>query len=176
MSGEITFVAPIIRATIASLQAGMPARIAAFNAEPANTVDLEVPLDGSYYFGGNDVLSASAFPAVEVAAGQGTFGGWTVGRTEVDHDPIVNVVLWQEAGSGLIPPVYEAALGYARCVIETLRQPNAMGDGVEIAQDAGVFWRIDTLPYDMTDDQRTFRKWRVPALVMLRLETVEKFG
>ena len=174
MSGEIAFVAPIIRAAIASLQAGLPARIAAFNAESANQVDLAAPV--AYHFGGNDVLSTAGFPQVEIAAAQGALGAWTIGRSEVDHDPVVNAVVWQEALTGQIPPAYEAALGYVRCLLEVLRAPNAFGAGVEIAQEQGVFWRVDVIPFEMTDEQREFRKWRVPALVVFRLETVEKFG
>ncbi len=169
---EITFVAPIIRATIASLQANLPARITAFNAE--GNVQLTAPI--AYHFGGNDVLSAEGFPQVEVAASQGSFGAWTIGRSEVDHDPIIQVVVWQEALTGEIPPAYEAALGFVRCVLEVLREPNAMGAGVEIAQEQGVFWRVDLLPFEMTDTEREFRKWRVPALITIRVETVEKFG
>lgn len=175
MAGEIVFVAPIIRATIASLQAGLAARVAAFNAETANQVDIVTPDSASYFFGGNDVLSAGAFPAVEVAASQGTLGSWTIGQGEVDHDPVVNVVVWQEALTGQIPPVYEAALGYVRCCLEVLRVPNAFGNGVSITQEQGVFWRVDLLPYEMTDSEREFRKWRVPALITFRLEAVEKF-
>ncbi|RDI73303.1 hypothetical protein Gocc_2903 [Gaiella occulta] len=176
MAGEIAFVAPLLRAAIATLKAGLPARIAAFNAQTENTVALAAPDVSAYHFGGNDVLSAAGFPQIEVAAPQGSFGAWTIGRTEVDHDPVVNVVVWQEALHGQIPPAYEAALGYVRCVIEALRSPGAFGGQVEIAQDNGVFWRIDVLPDDMTSDGREFRKWRVPALITFRLETVEKFG
>lgn len=172
---EITFVAPIIRATIASLKANLPARVTAFNAEPENVTKLTAPADDAYHFGGNDVLSASGFPQVEVAASQGSFGAWTIGRSEVDHDPIIQVVVWQEALTGEIPPAYEAALGFIRCVLEVLREPNAMGAGVEIAQEQGVFWRVDLLPFEMTDTEREFRKWRVPALITIRAETVEKF-
>lgn len=174
MAGEIVFVAPIIRATIASLQAGLPARITAFNAEVANQVDLVEP--AAYHFGGNDVLSTVGFPQIEVAASQGTLGSWTIGRSEADHDPVVQIVVWQEAMTGQIPPVYEAALGYVRCCLEVLRAPNAFGAGVEIAQEQGVFWRVDVLPFEMTDENREFRKWRVPALITCRVEAVEKFG
>lgn len=172
----IGFVAPVIRAAIATLQADLAARIAAFNLAAANQVDLASPAVDAYHFGGTDVLTATTFPQIEVGSPQGQFGAWSIDRIEVDHDPVVNVSVWQEGvGAGNVPLAYEASLGYTQCVIETLAPKNAFGPDVEIAQAGGVYWRIDVLPDDPTSEPRDFRVWRVPALIVFRLELVERF-
>lgn len=174
MAGEITFAAPVIRAAITSLQNGLPARIAAFNAQAENQVDLVAP--AVYHFGGTDTLTAYAFPQVEVAVPSGRTGAWSIGRGQVDHDPVLNVVCWHEVPSGDFATGYELALGMTRCIIETLTRPGAFGADAELGNEGSVFWRTDSIPEDFTDDGREFRRWRVPALIVFRLETVERFG
>lgn len=173
MQGE----GPLIRAAIAQLQAYMPGQVAAFNAEPANTVELPVP--ETYHFGGQDLLNAYAFPQIEVAIVTGDTGEFSIERTEVDHDPRANVAIWHQGDVGDVPQLYEAMLGLKRCVIECLVPRNAFGPGVEIAQQRGISWRIDTLPWDPTASSpatgRDFQKWMGSALVQFRLEDVEKF-
>jgi hypothetical protein len=170
----IDFAGPVIRAAIASLQAGMPGQVAAFNAEPANLAALEAPT--VYHFGGQDVLDAFPFPQVEVFTPSGRTGNWAVQRVEVDHDLRLNVVVWTEGDTGEIPDLAEKALGYARCVIECLAPPDACGPRVELAQENAVVWQIDVIPGDPTADGREFRRWRAPAFIQLGLETVERFA
>lgn len=166
------FALPVARQAILSLQTAMPAAVAAFNADPANTVDLTEP--ATYHLGGTDMLTAHAFPQVEVAAIEGSTGRWDISRTAVDHDLVVNVVVWQEYGHGLVSPAYESAAGFAKVVLEALSPPNAFGSGVEISNNQGFLWRIDMLPDDPTNHGREFRKWRVPTLCRFALETVER--
>ncbi len=166
--------APLIRKAIASLQAGLPAQIAVFNAEAANQVDLLEP--AVIHFGGTDSLSANAFPQLEVAAMDGLTGAFDLDRTEFDHDVAVNVVAWQECLTGEVSQAYEMALGYRRAVCEVLLVKDAFGAEVEVAQEGGLTWRIDVLPFEPTDDGREFRKWRVPTFLRFRLETVERFS
>lgn len=172
MPVKIPFAAPIARAALATLQANLPAHIAAFNAESENTIDLVEPV--AYVFGADDPLGGAGFPVVEAAAMEGRTGQWSVDRTEFDHDAVVNVVVWHEGDRGELSPTYEMSLGLARCVVECLAPTGAFGDGVEISQDGGVYWRADVLPADPTDDARSFLKWRVPVFVGFKLETVER--
>lgn len=173
---KIQFVAPDIRAAIASLKAGLPAQVALYNAEPANTLDLVAPADEAIYFGGNDALAAVGFPAIEVAAMEGRFGNFTVNRLEADHDPTINVVVWQEGTTGDIPTMYELALGYARVVIEVLMRDDAFGPGAEIAQQAGIYWRCDVIPVEPTSETREFRIWRLPMFLRFTIEKVERYA
>lgn len=171
--------APLVRAAIAQLQTYMAGQIGLFNADPANTVELDEPQ--TYHFGGNDLLTAFAFPQIEVAAVIGDTGLFTINRATVDHNPRVNVSVWQDGadGGGDIPTLYEKMLGFKRCVIECLAPNNAFGPGVEIAQVNGVSWRIDVLPHDPTAstpaEGRKFQKWLGSALIQFRLEDVETF-
>lgn len=169
----IDFVAPIIRAALTTLQAQLPAAIAAFNAEDANQVDLTEPV--AFEFGAADPLVV--FPTIEVSATTGITGPWAIDRSEVDHAPSVNVVVWHEGERGELGPTYELSLGLTRCVIEVLRVVGAFGDGVEISNELGaVTWRTDVIPADPVDPEgRDFLKWRVPVLITFRLETVERF-
>jgi hypothetical protein len=176
---KIQFVGPIIRAAIAALQTNMPGQVAVFNAEPANTVDLDAP--ATYHFGGQDLLAAYPFPQIEVAAVTGDTGNWAIGRSEVDHNPRVNVAVWIDGadGGGDIPVLYEKAAGYVRCVIECLSPTGAFGAGVELAQEQAIAWRIDPVPFDPTSSTpaqgRDFQKWLGSGLVQFRLEDVEHF-
>lgn len=170
----IDFVAPSIRAALASLQADFPAQVALFNAEAANTVDIEAPQ--TYKFGIVEPHAAFPFPQVEVAAVEGSFGQWALERVEVDHDPRVNVVIWLQGVTGETDKEYERALGMIRCAIEILSRPDAFGPEVEISNEQGIYWRLSELiPLEMDDVEREVRKWLVPAFLQFRLEKVEHF-
>lgn len=170
----IQFAAPLVRAAIASLQAGMPARVAAFNAEAANTVDLTVPR--TYHFGATDVLSAHSFPQIEVAVLEGRLSGWALSQADADHAPRATVAVWSECLTGLIPQAYEESLGLARCVIEILGQPGAFGANCCLSDQEAVYWRSDVIPADMTQPDRPIEKWRVPCFITFPLDTVETFA
>lgn len=153
----------------------MPARVAAFNADVANLVDIEVP--ATYTFGIVDTHAAFPFPQVEIAAVEGRFGQWGVARVEVDHDPTVNVVIWLQGVTGEIAPVYEQMLGMLKCAIEVLRAPDACGPQVEIANENGLYWRVsEMIPLEMDDSDRDVKKWLVPGFLQARLEKVEQFA
>ncbi len=177
---KIAFVGPLVRAAIATLSAQMPGQVAAFNAEPANTVVLVAP--ATFHFGGNDLLSAFAFPQCEVAAVTGDLGNFTIARATADHDVRCNVSLWIDGadGGGDIPTLYEQAAGLARCAIECLTPTGAFGVGVEIANDHGVSWRIDVVPFDPTaqtpSSGRNFQRWLGSALLQFRVEPIEAFS
>src|SRR4051794_36271159 len=95
---SIQFAAPLIRAATKQLQTYMGDQVAAFNAEPANTVEIDVPQ--TYHFGGQDLLAAFAYPQIEVGAVAGDTGNFAVNRDEVDHDPVVNIAVWIEGDVG----------------------------------------------------------------------------
>jgi hypothetical protein len=173
----IDFVAPLIRAATATLQRDMPGQVAAFNAEQANTVQIEAP--ATYHFGAQVLLSAYAFPQCEIAAVAGDTGNFAVGRSEVDHDPRVNVALWVQGDKGDAPELYEQTLGLARCAIECLTPAGAFGPEVEIADGQGIAYRIDGIPFDLTANTpaqgRDFSTWLGSALLQFHLLTVEHF-
>lgn len=175
---QIKFVAPIIRAGIAQMQAHMADQVAAFNAEPANQVALVAP--ATYHFGGNDLLTAFAFPQVEVAAVTGDTGQWAIGHAEVDHNPRVNIALWLEGDQGEIPALYEQTTGLVRCIIECLSPAGAFGPGVQLAEEQAITWRVDVIPNDPTanspEQGRDFQKWLGSGLIQFRLEDVEQFA
>jgi len=171
--------APIIRAAMAQLQTYMAGQVALFNAEPANA-QVQIVAPASYWFGGQVLLSGYAFPQIEVAAVTGDTGAWAIGRSEVDHDPRVNVAIWVQGDIGDAPKLYEQTLGLKRCVIECLAPTGAFGPGVEIAQAGGISWRMDGIPIDPTAASpaqgRDFQLWRGSALVQFHLEDVEHFS
>lgn len=176
MAEKIQFVAPIIRAALATLEETVPGQIAVFNAEPENTVDLVVPV--VYAFGADDPLGVSGFPVIEVAAAQGRSGNWAVEKAEFDHDVALTVCVWHEGDRGEFSTTYEMSLGLARCVTEALCIDDAFGPDAELPNredGGGIYWRSDALPADPTDDGREFRKWRVPVLIQFDLEAVERF-
>lgn len=170
---SIQFAAPLIRSAISSLQAGMAAQVALFNAEAANTVDLVVPQ--TYHFGATDTLSAFAFPQVEVAVIEGQLAGWSLQQHDADHLPRVTVAIWTECLTGLIPTAYEESLGLGRCAIELLCRDGAFGTSAVLARGEAVTWRTDCLPADLTSPDRTIEKWRVPFFATFPLETIEIF-
>lgn len=180
--GKITFVAPIIRAAIASLQADLPAAIAAFNAEgnvqvavPDAAVDDQHRYGPGYAFGAADPLILTDGPVVEVSSPSGMSDGFGIGRAEWDHNPRLNVCVWHEGDRGQLDTTYEMSLGLARCVIEVLSAPESLGGEVEVPNGTGALaWRADVIPEDPTVEGRDFRKWRCPVLLQFALETVER--
>lgn len=177
MPASIKFAAPLVRAATATLQAGMPAQVAAFNAEVANLVDIAVP--ATYHFGGQALLAAYAFPQCEVAAVSGKLGNFTHRQATADHDLMVNVALWVQGDEGDIPTLYEKTLGLVRCAIECLTPDGAFGPGVVLAKDLGISWRCDVVPYDPTASSpaqgRSFQSWLGSGLIQFRVEPVELF-
>jgi hypothetical protein len=179
---KIGFVSPLIRATLATLQAKLPDQITAFNAEAENTVDLVQPV--AYAYGAQDPLGVDGFPVIEVAATQGSGGGASVGLgeqgSEFDHFPIVNVVIWHEGDRGELQPTYEMSLGLARCAVECLLPAGGFGpDASPIVDENGrlaLFWRTDAIPTDPTDDAREFLKWRVPVFLQFTVQHIDHFG
>lgn len=173
---RIDFAAPIIRAALASLEANLPAHVAVFNAEPANEVALEVPVE--YVFGATDVMVA--YPLVEANVVVGRIGPFAVGGEagppEADHDPILNVIVWTLGVTGEVPAMYEAALGYIRVVVEILTRDGALGVNAEVSGgEEAITYDVNVIPADPAGTDRELRKWRVPAAVAFRVEAVERW-
>jgi len=175
---SIKFVAPLVRAALATLAADMPAQVTAYNAQAENLLDIVAP--ASYWFGANDLLSSAAFPQIEVAAVNGDLGNFTVGRATADHDLRVNVALWLQGATGDVPALYEQTVGLIRCVIECLVPVGAFGPGVQLANDLGVSWRCDVIPADLTAakpvDGRPIENWLGSGLLQFRVEPLETFA
>lgn len=177
MPVKITGPAPIIRAAIASLEANFAAHVSTWNAEPANTVAIENPVE--YAFGvATDLI---VYPVVEVSIVDGGFGPFSVGQAGVgdaDHTPRLQVVVWQEGTTGEVSDLYEAAIGYVRCVTEILIDDGALGDNAEISGTApdAIRYRLNPpLPVDPSSVDRQLRKWRVPTTVEFLIEAIETF-
>lgn len=174
----IRFVAPIIRAALASLEAEMPAHVAAFNAESENGVALDVP--AAYVFGATDVMDA--FPIIEAAILRGTMGPFSVGTAGVgdaDSTPTLQVIVWLQGLTGEVPSLYEAGLGYARCVIEILTVDEALGDYAEVSgtmSDAISYSVEGPLPASPADTEREFQKWKIPVVVEFVVEAVDHWA
>lgn len=128
--------APRIRASLASLRANLPARIAIFNAE--GNAQLTVPVDDAgalspqrpglaYVFGGQPHYGAGQFPVIEVAIPDALVDNLSLAHVEGDLDSSLVVGCWAGRTSGQdFPTLYEQVLGYARCVTEVLLQPDAI--------------------------------------------------
>jgi hypothetical protein len=169
--GKITFVAPIIRQAIATLEADLPAAIVAFNAE----ANVQLTMPTSFEFGAADPLILTEGPVIEVSVPSGQSDGFSIGHAEWDHNPRLNVCVWHEGDRGQLATTYEMSLGLARCVIEVLSRDAALGDQVDVPKATGALtWRADVIPEDPTAEGRDFRKWRVPVLLQFALETVER--
>lgn len=165
--------APVIRAAIASLKANLPAQIALFNAQAANTVQLAEPV--AYEFGAADPLIV--FPTIEVAMGEGTTAGASLGYVDFDHHPTLTVVAWHEGERGELGATYEMSLGLKRCILEVLTRDNAFGlDAWLPPEDGTITWRTGALPAELDDTGREFKRWQVPVLIAFRLEVVERFA
>lgn len=189
---KLEWVAPIIRTALATLEDKLPDQIAAYNAESENLIDLVVPAasftgyvsGGGYVFGADDPLGVNGFPVIEAAITSGSGGPASVGLggegSEFDHLPTLNVVVWHEGDRGELPTTYEMSLGLARCVMECLLPNGALGGNVSPTIDAqsgrlAFNWRSEAIPADPTDDNREFRKWRVPVFIQLGLEHIDQF-
>lgn len=174
---RIAFVAPIIRAAMARLQDDLATAIANFNGEAANTVDLTLPTEIIF---GAKAIHAAGYPYIEVAALSGQIGTFAIGEadqaSEADSDPRVQVIVWVEGSSGEVPELYEAALGYARVVIEILSQDDAFGSENEIANEPdAITWRVDPVIGEIDEETREVRRWKLPASVSFAVETVERW-
>lgn len=172
---KISGVAPIIRAALASLEAEMAAHVAAFNAEAANTIDLEVAT--AYVFGATNVMDA--YPVIEVAILDGTMGPFSTGTAgvgEADSTPSLQVIVWLQGTTDEVPKLYEAGLGYARCVIEILTVDGALGATAEVAgqRDDAIRYSVEgPIPVGADDPDREFRYWKIPIVVELVVEAVD---
>ncbi len=171
---SLTGEAPVIRAAIASLKAGLPNQIALFNAEDVNEVTLSEP--AAYVVGAMDPLILNG-PVIEIAVTDGSTANAAIGYTDFDHRPTLTVVVWHEGERGELSPTYEMSLGLKRCVVEVLTRPGAFGESAQLpSEDGTITWRAASLPADPIEEGREFRKWRVPVLITFRLEAVEVFG
>ena len=173
---KIAFVAPLIRAGLATLQASMPEQVALFNAEG----NAQIVTPATMHFGGTDLLSAFEFPQLELAGVAGDSGPFSIDRTEFDHDPRLTCGIWVQGAKGEIPELYEQVLGLVRCAIECLAPRNAFGPGVELSQAGGISYRIDVVPQDLTAAQpsagRDFQNWLGSGMISFHLETVERLS
>lgn len=130
--------APRIDTTLASLRASLPARIAIFNAEAGQPVQLDVPLDDAgalepprpglgYVFGGFPRYGIGEYPKIEVAIPDAMVDNLSVAHIEGDLSSSIVVAIWAgRAGGDNFPTVYRKVLGYARCVSEVLLVPDAI--------------------------------------------------
>lgn len=174
---KITGVAPIIRAALATLASEMPAHVAAFNAEAANTVDLVEPV--AYVFGATDVMEA--YPVIEASILRGSFGPFSVGTAgvgEADSTPTLQIVVWLQGTTGEVPDLYEAGLGYMRCAVEILTVDGAVGDDAEVSgtRDDAITYSVEgPIPVDPTNVDREFRKWKVPIVIDFVIEAVDRW-
>jgi hypothetical protein len=119
--------APRIRTSIASLRAGLPARIAIFNGE--GNAQLVVPADdaGALEPRRPGQYGAGEFPVIEVAIPDAIVQNLSVAHVEGDLDSSLVVACWAGRTDGQdFPTLYEQVLGYARCVTEVLLQPDAI--------------------------------------------------
>lgn len=162
---------PVIRAAIASLKADMPAKIAVYNADPANQHDLTVIADEAFYFGGEE--PKTLFPMVEVAIPGAQLTNFPQGQLHADMDDDFTVAVWLEGESGEISDLYERSLGYAEIVIDVLMKPGAFGEHLALERDRGVRARFPMIPQGEIDpDSRTFRRWR--SLALLEFAVLDK--
>lgn len=171
---KIDFVAPIIRAALASLEAAFPAHVATFNAEGENAVDLETPME--YVFGASD--PKTLYPSVEVFVLEGTLGPFSTGEAGVgdsDHTPRLVVITWIMGDDGEHSTIYERALGYARCVIEILAEDGTLGATAEVSGgDDAIDYRI--LPaVQIEDEDRDLPRWKVPVVCRFVVEAIERW-
>lgn len=128
--------APRIRTTLASLRAGLPARITVFNGE--GNAQLALPADDAgalsprrpglgYIFGGLPRYGAGEFPVIEVAIPDAQVDNLSLAHVEGDLSSSIVVAVWAGRTSGEdFPQLYETVLGYARCVTEVLLVPGAI--------------------------------------------------
>lgn len=174
---SIGFIAPLIRAALAKLEADYASHVAAFNAEPANTVDLTVP---SLFVFGAEATFAGAYPYVEAAAVDGTLGPFSIGEagnpSEGDSTPRIQIVTWVEGASGEVSELYETALGYARVTIEILSRHGSFGVDADLSNDAdAIVWRVDPIPSELDDLERTVLRWKMPASVSFKVEAIDRW-
>lgn len=176
----IKFLEPIIDATIATLQAELPAHVATFNAEPGHAAPLALtaPANTSYVFGATDAMTV--FPLVEVSVQDGRVGDASLADPDgagriADNYARLTIVVWLQGVTGEVPDVYRQALGYTRLLIEILTVDGALGPDaqVDLTREDAIEYRFAVIPSDPADVDREVRKWKVPAMVSLAVEAVE---
>ena len=161
---------PYIRATLASLQAELPDRIAVYNGEAANVHDLEVPITEAYYFGGDDTYVH--MPKVEVAVPDGINFDFSTQQADAAQGLSVSVSVWLEGETGEIPEMHEKVLGYGRVVAEVLLVPAAFGGGVSVTEVTALYPMIPTGA--VNPETRSFDKWRTLAVLEFTLNDVAR--
>jgi hypothetical protein len=149
-----------IDATIASLKAGLPTRIAAVNAVKTDLV-LAVPDDANYYAGGLETFVA--YPSVEVAGPDWSYASPSIAQYEWDGATSIMVRLLAEHPD--FQTLYRSMMRYTACLVEVLAQPGAFGDNATLQRMRG-FYRTNP-------EQGTREEFLGGSLVVCSVETVE---
>lgn len=161
-------VEPLVDQAIATLKAGLPARVAALNAAATDFEITDVP-DQDYWPGGQPTLGR--YPAIEVSAFAGELFNLAVGQAEADTDVEVAVVCWvamDDAIGGDFSNLYRAATRYGRAILETLLVPDAFGAGVVVERAS---YRYAANP---TPGERELRELVCAAMLFFTLGDVEE--
>jgi hypothetical protein len=144
----------------------MPDRISVFNTEPENDVEL-TPIDGDAYFFGGKPDSDPRYPCVEVAVTALPLQDFSIGQVDVDARPVAMVAVWMQGAPGDTPAIYETVLGYGRCILEVLLQPDAWGASVTVQDE-----RSDYASFDLELDEQPV--YRALGLHTFTLEDVDR--
>jgi hypothetical protein len=107
---------------LAYLQANLPTRIAALNAE---TTDFDLVVPVAYWFGGPPSLAVSDYPSIEVAAPDIALQNPSLSQLHWDSRPRVMVRLFHQDTN--FEQFTRALYRYGRCIVETMTQPGAFG-------------------------------------------------
>lgn len=160
-------VEPLVDQAIATLKAGLPARVAAANAGASFEItDVD---DQDYWPGGQPTLVR--YPAIEVSAFAGELFNLSVGQAEADTDVEMAVICWvamTEQTGGDFSNLYRAATRYGRAILETLLVPDAFGDGVVVERAS---YRYAANP---TPGERELRELVAAAMLFFTLGDVEE--
>lgn len=172
----IKHVMPVLRAAETTLQNLLPGLIAAYNAEPATTVQLDVPDAARYFIPAEDPLGGGGgFPVIELFIGSGGLGPFDINVSKADVNDRAVVCLWHERDRGELGELYETITGYGRVLLEALLQDDAFGVDVEIANETdAVTYDYSIIPESFTNenDRDSFQKWRTPVVCTFKLEDV----
>ncbi len=122
----------LVDAAIASLKAGLPARVAALNATTTD-FDVPVPADEAYYYGVQSEIWL--WPAVEVAAPDFDLTALSLEQLDGDLSPLVMVMVWQQDTDRV--RLWRTLDRLSHCVAQVLLQPAAFGAGVIVQTVAG---------------------------------------
>lgn len=166
--------APYIRAALASLKQagphGLEAKIANYNADPANEFEIDAPPGDAYFFGGND--QHFLFPAVEVAVPEGALGQFSLSKSDAEQSLSIAVTVWLEGATGEIPELHEKVLGYGLCVSQALLHDDAFGPGVEVSEVRSLYPMIPT--GTVNPETRSFDRWKTLAAMEFMLHDVAR--